>query len=87
MANNIQIVIVCNAATYELLKSTFQNSLKAQGLYTSIQTNRDKTKTTVFAVVVNVNTKKKGKKSLYTTNFFITTSNILVNGIREADIP
>ena len=68
--NNIQIVIVCNTATYELVKSTFQNSLKAQGLYTSIQTNRDENNTTVVAVVVNVKTKKE------ISLFIIQTSSI-----------
>ena len=68
--NNIQRVVVCNTATYELVKSTFQNSLKAQGLYTSIQTNRDENNTTVVAVVVNVKTKKE------ISLFIIQTSSI-----------
>ena len=84
--DNIQIVLVCNSATYEVVKANFQSSLKEQGLYTSLQTNRDQTKTTVVAVVVTVKTKKKGKKSLYTTNFYNTTSTILVNGIKDKDI-
>ena len=68
--NNIQIVIVCNTAAYKLVKSSFQNSLKAQGLYTSIQTNRDENNTTVVAVVVNVKTKKE------ISLFIIQTSSI-----------
>ena len=84
--DNIQLVIVCNSATYEVVKANFQSSLKDQGLYTSLQTNRDQTKTTVVAVVVTVKTKKKGKKSLYTANFYNTTSTILVNGIKDKDI-
>ena len=33
--DNIQLVIVCNSATYEVVKANFQSSLKDQGLYTS----------------------------------------------------
>lgn len=82
--DNIQIVIVCNTATYELVKSVFQSSLREQNLYTSLKTNRDQSKA-VVTVIVNVKTKKKGK-SLYTANFYNTTSTILVNGLKDPNL-
>ena len=82
-AENMQIVIACNTATYKLVKSSFHMSLKNQGLYTSIQTNQYQTRSTVVAVEVTVKTKEIGKKSLYAVKFYNTTSTILVNGIKD----
>ena len=80
-ANNLQLVVVCNTALYELLKSTFKSSLQEQGLSVSSKSKKDKAKSTV-AVVMTVRNKKKGKH-LFTANFYNTTSTLLVNGIKE----
>ena len=79
--DNLQLVVVCNTALYELLKSIFKLSLQEQGLFVSTKVNKDLAKS-VVALVVSVKNKKKGK-SLFTANFYNTTSTILVNGIKE----
>ena len=81
-AENMQIVIVCNTATYKLVKSSFHVSLKNQGLYTSIQTFQYQTRS-VITVKVTVKTKDRGKKSLYAVKFYNSTSTIVVNSIRD----
>ena len=81
-AENMQIVIVCKTATYELEKSSFHVSLKNQRLYTSIQTFQYQ-KRSVITVKVTVKTKDRGKKSLYAVKFYNSTSTIVVNSIRD----
>ena len=40
-ADNIQIVVDCNTAVFELVKSVFQSSLQDQHLYVSRKMNKD----------------------------------------------
>ena len=82
-SDNEQIVIACNSATFELIKSIFQTSVKAQGYCCTFKTNRDRQKS-VVAIVICVKSKKKGKP-FFTINFYNTTSTILVNGLNDKD--
>ena len=79
--NNLQIVVACNTAVYELLKSVFKSSLRDQGLYVTVKEGKDQSKS-VVSVVISAKSKKKGKH-LFTANFYNTTSTILVNGIKD----
>lgn len=82
--DNIQVVVDCNTAVFELVKSVFQASIQEQHLYVSKKMNRDRNKN-VVATIFTIKNKKKADK-LYTANFFHTTSKIHVNAIKDVDL-
>ena len=82
---NIQIVVDCSTAVFELVRSIFQTSIQEQNLYVTKKMNKDKDKNTT-ATIFNVKNKKKSDRRLYTANFYHTTSRILVNAIKDVDV-
>jgi hypothetical protein len=74
---NPQIVIVCNTAAFEWIKTSLANFLKTkdiEGVCSKLTVDKS-------GACISVSKKlKKKEKKVYTINFFNTTSTILVNG-------
>lgn len=83
-SNNVQIVVSCNTATFELIKLQFKSHIQAQGFHVSEKFNRDSTNN-IVTTIYTVKSSKKAKTVSYTANFYHTTSRIHVNSIQDID--
>jgi len=82
-ANNRQIVVKCDTANYELIKTGLAIHLKQSGFTTKESYNKDLTGLVVsFTSFVE---SKDNSTVKYTVNFYNTTNTLLVNGLSDCD--